>query len=242
MNRQEWEAQVHASNMNVTAKCIALVVGSFGNWTDDRSVWPSTTAIADMAGTTRDTAQKYVDAFVEQGWLTFVRTREKNVKEYALSEAVAEPFGILTKPKRGNQFTKKDGQLPNQAEPVAESSNNQLPNGAGAVVESLDTNLKEPKDMNLKEPTTRSTTADAAVETTSPNNKIKEEQMRYLVLLNPGERSDLERTAGLYEATPEQLEEAAYLLKTNKVTGESFAEKKYNALRKAGLQIDEYDW
>jgi hypothetical protein len=183
MNRKDWEEQTYDFDLAPTAKLIALVVGSFGNWTDERTVWPSTTAVADMAGTTRDTAQKYIDAFVEQGWLTYIKTREKNVKEYGLTKAVAEPFGILAPVKRGKQFTKKEKQLTNEAEAVAEWSTGQLPNGAVPVAESVDTNLKEPTTKEPKEePTT--TVADAPVDNkdldlgepaTSPKSESREE-------------------------------------------------------------------
>lgn len=171
MNRNDWEKQVYASDLSTTARCIALVVGSFGNWTEERNVWPSTKAIADMAGMHRDTAQKYMDAFVEQGWLRVVRVRPGNIREYELCKAVAYPLGILSKSKRkGNlpnhQATGMGEQMPNHQATGNDEVSNQLPNhqassclveqeqlpsGAVPVAYPLGTNLKEPTNKNLLE-------------------------------------------------------------------------------------------
>lgn len=100
MNRAEWEAQIFASNMNTTARAIALVVGTFGNWTVDKTVEPGTTKIAQMAGVTRDTVDEYLEAMVEQGWLKPVGTGRYNTTIYELCPVVADTTGKLARQKR----------------------------------------------------------------------------------------------------------------------------------------------
>lgn len=158
MNRNDWEKQVFSSNLSTTARMVALVAGSFGNWTEDRNVWAGTSVISNMAGLTRDTTQDYLDAFVEQGWLKIVG-RKGRAAEYELCTPVAEPIGILAKKKRAMNPASlahlkvgRDKTVADMTGPVADMTGNGLPIRTPEVPGGIGTNLKEPKDMNLKEP------------------------------------------------------------------------------------------
>lgn len=260
MNRNDWEKQVYASDLNTTARAVALVVGSFGNWTEERTVWPSTKAIADMAGMTRDTAQKYMDAFVEQGWLELVKVRTKNVKEYRLTTpSVAESFGILAKVKRGQGFR----QLPNGADSVAESSGSQLPNGEVVVAESFDTNLKEPTSKNLlEEPTTTTPVSDEPVAVASSLNPKLEESQETATSLNleeaDGSKSDAEAAQAEYQkhylrlhpderrffdkadCSEEQRRKAVVIYRTGSLHKGGWYANAEAALQMVGVEVEEW--
>lgn len=257
MNRKDWEKQIYASDLNPTARWVTAVVGSFGNWTESRTVWPSTKAIADMAGMTRGTVQNYMDALVEQNWLRHVRTRPGNIKEYELLEvdtAVVESFGILAKPKRGSGSIKNSNQLSiattteistdekqmsNDSTSSCRMEEKQLSNGETPVVESPDTNLKEPTNKNLLVTTSKSPVADAPVDSNPLNSTIKEDEeviitpkRNFLTTLE--ERSFRQMTSHL---EPEVREEAMTTLLTTKVEGTCFEDKVGKILAELGEEV-----
>lgn len=219
MNRSDWEKQIFASKLNANAKLVALVVGSFGNWKEDRTVWPSTVAIADMAGMHRDTVAKYVHELAEQGWLRLVRVRPKNVKEYELCKPVAEPLGILTDPLRRNQYTKlpneqatESNQLPNKQAGSCLTSKIQLPNKQVPVAYPLGINLQEPTNMNLQEePTNVSPIPDGPVDSDllgSDSDSLNLEEQASIEVLENIE--DVEQLQDVADSLNSKEDEAAF--------------------------------
>lgn len=251
MNRKDWEAQVYKSDLNTTARCVALVIGSFGNWQDSRTVWPSTKAIADMAGMHRDTAQKYMDAFVEQGWLVVVKVRPGNIREYELQEAVAYPLGILAKGSRKSNLPNRQAsaqdedhkQLPNRQASSCLTEPEQLPNGAVPVAYPLGTNLKEPTSRNLLEQQTTHTVPDGPVVTIPSSLKERQEEApRVKYLLNKSHRLEIESKCKTYGLSSlNEIEEVASIIENKVVEGRSFMDRLDNALTLKGVDLGD-DW
>lgn len=97
MNRNDWEKQVFASDLQPTQRLVALVVGSFGNWKDDREVWPSVVTVADKAGISRRQAQRHIKHLRDHGWLKETGRKQLNVASYELSTPLVEtPVSQLT--------------------------------------------------------------------------------------------------------------------------------------------------
>lgn len=246
MNRQDWEAQVFASNMNHTAKLVALVAGSFGNWSMDRTVWPGTSAISRMAGLTRDTTQEYIDAFVEQGWLKEVGKKSR-ASEYELCEPIAEPIGILARTKRkmnpaslaqlkvGKDQTIADSTgntgdepIADTTGPIADTTGGVLPIRQVPIADSIGTNIKEPKDRNLKEHKETTTVPDGPVgqedprvrqtdqpslntRTLEPSLTPEESPVRGIdkkVVLTNGEKREFESLMRAYKVSEEMAVES----------------------------------
>lgn len=261
MNRNDWEKQVYASELSTTARCIALVVGSFGNWTEERSVWPSTKAIADMAGMHRDTAQKYMDAFVEQGWLKVVKVRPGNIREYELCEADAYPLGTLAKSTRkGNlpnhQATGKDevsDQMPNHQASSCLVEQEQLPSGAGPDAYPLGTNLKEPTNKNLLEVLEQEATVpDGPVvqdllevrtdDQPLPNSRTPQPSLTTRRRLTVGEMREFNRTMTNHGVSEEMAIESLELLQRSNGTT-PFREALEEALQSLGVLSERSaDW
>lgn len=251
MNRNDWEKQVFNSDLNSTARIVAVVAGSFGNWTDDRNVWPSTKAIADMAGMHRDTAQKYMDAFVEQGWLRVVKVRPGNIREYELCQADAYPLGILAKPTRtGNlpnrqatDLSEPDIQLPNHQASSCLTEQEQLPNGAVPVAYPLGTNLKEPTNKNLEELETTPAAPVVPIREagevlpTSPNVE-KGDEVLY-PMSGPAKKDFDHLLSNTYRSASEtQKAEAKRIIEGKPGTGD-FYEDVRNAFRATGMEIED---
>lgn len=197
MNKSEFDRLVWESNMNQTAKLIALAVAAHGDWDTGLNVKPSKTRIAGMAECTRDTAGKYIDALEEQGWIKHVKTHKNNVKEYELMEQVAEPIGILAKRTRSISKVQKDNlkaandlRANQVAEPidnlnnqVAETKESRLPKLSNQVAETnvqvadgYGTTLLRPYSLTLQDLTSETPVADAPV----PSHEIKEKRKRFL--------------------------------------------------------------
>lgn len=235
MNRAEWEKQIHASDLNPTARLVALVVGSFGNWTEDREIWPSTQTIGEMAGMTRGTVGKYMDAFVEQGWLEHVRNRPGNGRVYKFLErdATVESFDILAKVNRGQGFK----QLSNDSTSSCRMGNEQLSNGEQSVVESFDKNLKEPTtEEPTTEPTTESPVSDEPVDSSS-NSEVKEDGEMFLKGLSTLEVRSFEQSASVLNLDDEQRTAVLTLITNRQVRGTCFEEKMSNALAEIGVEV-----
>lgn len=97
MNRHDWEVQVKASDLNPTARLIALVLGSFGNWKEDKTVEPGEARLAKETGLDPSTVATYMDAFVEQEWIRPVGKGKYNTTIYELCEVSHEATGVLAK-------------------------------------------------------------------------------------------------------------------------------------------------
>lgn len=249
MNRNDWEKQVFNSDLNSTARLVAVVAGSFGNWVDEKNVWPSTKAIADMAGMHRDTAQKYMDAFVEQGWLRVVKVRPGNIREYELCQADAYPLGILAKPTRAGNLPNRqatdlvepDIQLPNGQASSCLTEQEQLPNGAVPVAYPLGTNLNEPTKENLEELET--TPAAPVVEIREepgvdhPLLTTESEEKPMYPMSGPA-RKTFDSLSNTYRASPEQKSEAKRIIESRGTHGE-FYEAVTDVLREVGVEVGE---
>lgn len=257
MNRNDWERQVHESNMNVTARCIALVVGSFGNWTVDKTVEPGATKVAKYAGVTRDTVNEYVSAMVEQGWLKPMGTGQYNTTIYELCEVVADTTGILARTKRkmnpkstaklkrghiglvvdntGNYEDSEDNLVADTRGVVADTSGSQLPIPEGLVADSTVTNLSNLDKNNLDKNLVTSPGKPVAVEH-SPNLEVKETEEMYLKGLNTLEARNFQETADALNLDAEQRTTVLRLITNKQVRGTIFEEKFDNALFEIGME------
>lgn len=175
MNRHEWETQIYASNMNTTAKMVALAMGQHGSWVDDRPLQPGLSRVADMCSMTRDTVKDYVDALEEQGYLKNLGRGQFNTTKYAMQPVVADSIGILAKKKR-KMNPASTASLKNL---VADTTDNQLPIPApvvadttGLVADSIDTNIVQPIKDNIEE---HRNTTDAEGDGTSEDVKLEED-------------------------------------------------------------------
>lgn len=248
MNRNDWEKQVFASNMNTTARLVAIAIGSHGNWKDEKSVWPSLKAIADMAGINRDTAATYVQAFEDQGWLRYIKTREKNVREYELMPAVADTIGILAKKKRAMSKEQLSNLSTTDSKAVAETTGTscrnepeQLPKPQGAVADTIYTNLKENlPNRNLKEEPTTSETPDAAAPVPSPSN-IKGEGEGMRRFLNSGELHELQRLVNLHSVDESDASLIKNMLMRGEGVGSSFSKRVETLMEEIGIEVGE-EW
>lgn len=234
MNKNEFEKRVWESNMNQTGKIIALAVASHGDWDTGLNVKPSKTRIAGMAECTRDTAGKYIDALEEQGWLRYVKTHSTNKKEYALSDSVVEPVGILAKRTRNTSKAQKDNlknplveaidnQLPTVTEPVADSIDNQLP--------TLSTLPYSPYSSNLTDLTSDTPVSDEPVESQEDFTlEVKDRRKRFL---NGPESQAFTKLMFTYSVKPEDAElvKSRYECKTTLDRSLNFEERIKDLLR-----------
>lgn len=100
LNRHDWEVQTKASDLNPTARLIALVLGAFGNWKEAKTVEPGESRIAKEAGLDPSTVADYMDEFVRQGWLKPVGKGRYNTTIYELCQVDTPATGLLAKTKR----------------------------------------------------------------------------------------------------------------------------------------------
>lgn len=179
MLRKDWEAQVWDSNLNVTARCIALVVGTFGNYKDDVTLSASVVTIADRAGVSREAATRYIKAFVEQGWLVPVGTGMKNVTIYELGVPVADATGKLAKTKRATSAVQRSNikhQLPTVSATTATNESDQLSVVPATSSDSVaDTNSASCRQQDGQLPTVSIPVADST-DTIKDNNSLEQEE------------------------------------------------------------------
>ena len=250
MNRKDWEKQVFKMNLHPTAKLVALVAGSFGNWNEERTVWAGTSVISDMTGLTRDTVQKYVDEFVEQGWLKKVGMR-KRATEYELCHVVAEPFGILAKtPKKMNPASLaklkvgKDVPVAEPTEPIAETTGNALPNVPETVADGFGTILKEHKEENLKEHKDKTPAAPVDAlgedgEVDHPSLTTESEKVVKFPMSGPARKDFDSLFSNTYRSASEKQKAQAKEIIESKPGSGNFYEDVKQALRATGMEIDD---
>lgn len=150
MNRNDWEAQVKASDLNPTARLVALVLGGFGNWTVDKTVEPGESRVAKEAGLDPSTVATYVDAFVEQGWLRPMGKGRYNTTIYELCEPDTPATGVLAKTKRKSN-PKSTQNLRKGTPVVPERTGNIKIVGGGLVPDTTDFSSRKEDEMFPKE-------------------------------------------------------------------------------------------
>lgn len=256
MNRNDWEAQVFASNMNTTARMIAVVVGTFGNWVNDKTVEPGTTKIAAMAGVTRDTVDEYLNAMVEQGWLKPVGTGRYNTTIYELCEVVADTTGILARTKRKmnpRSLAKMNNLVADTTDNseavdgnvVADTSGvscryqpGKLPKADPVVADSTDSNLKN-LHKNLDEPTSPAApVAEIREEQGTDHTSLMSEGVEKVFPLSGPEKKDFDHLVLMLRATPEQASGAKKVLEASPRRG-VFNERATTVFKTVGVEVEE---
>lgn len=270
MNRQDWESQVFDSNMNTTARVIALAIGSFGRWSEDKTVEPGIVKLAQMSGTTRDTVSDCMAAMVEQGWLKPKGVGRYNTTIYELCPVVDDTIGILARVKR-KMNPKSLAALKQKPQPVADSigksedsvvadsidkseilvadssevscrkESGKLPNRSEEVADSIGMNMNN-LYKNMKE----HDTPGKPVVVTSPKNEIKEgpedsTSPKMRRFLSPGEERWFKQYTDSLNLEQETVAEARRMLEHGEGFGRTFEEKLTDTLLTLGVEIVVWD-
>lgn len=157
LNRHDWEEQVVSSNMNTTARAIALVLGRFGNWKACKTVEPGISTLAKHSGADESTVKKYLAAMVDQGWLVPAGTGKYNTTIYELAEVFEPVKGILAQKKRkmnpnSTKALRKGPLVPDTRSSSSRYQSTKFPVPPGLVPDTTDKNQEEPELQPEKQP------------------------------------------------------------------------------------------